>query len=788
MGRQGLYETSRIQPRRSEGPFAGHEWDVTIIGANEAGDNIKEVNGSRYILSANGRLYSFKALEASAPMWEGVKVYDNHLTDAEFDERQGMRSVAKEWVGTLVEPYWDGREYRLKATLKVVDESLAAKLKAASDQDVLESIGLSIDTLPESREAEVDGANMPIIEGFQKIYSVDLVAEPAAGGAFNRLIASQTFTRGGYTMEKELRRYVEQLVDGKLKLQEADLDAIATEITGVMEEAIKEMEADKAAQGQPANVEEIADAVADVMIQALEQAIEEIKAEGGVPEKEKAPKEEPGMESRRLARRYSRPAPARPAARPQENAAMRRVAALESKIMLRDKLDHARLSPSHRKIVETAFSGKNPTEREVVAMVRSVKEAQARTDSTGRVRGAGVTRPQVRMGMAPRDIAEIEFMRLVAGNTEFNRLQESRNEDVMNRLPESYKTWQRTGRPYYGTRRISEWAYNLLGGDPMADQRAYEAVTTSSMSSIVKNTVNILLAANYAKKHLWWEPIVRTEEVDTIDQATLVRVYGINTLSVVDEGQAYSELAWTDEEETASFVKKGGYVGVTLETLLADKLNVIRTLPERLATSWYNTLSNLVSGVFTCNTATGPVLADTGALFNATAIGSAGGHVNLLTAAASYTALDAAWTAMMKQTDQALGAGQRLLIEPKYALCPVDLKSALTVIRNTEKITNSGNNDVNPYYQRFEVVPVPGFTDTNDWALVADPQEFPAIWLIFLRGKKVPELFESKSETDGAMFTNDTMRFKVRMLTWRYSSTYDCAPVSDFRPLHKSNV
>jgi len=38
------------------------------------------------------------------------------------------------------------------------------------------------------------------------------------------------------------------------------------------------------------------------------------------------------------------------------------------------------------------------------------------------------------------------------------------------------------------------------------------------------------------------------------------------------------------------------------------------------------------------------------------------------------------------------------------------------------------------------------------------------------------------------MFTNDTLRFKVRMLTFRYSSTYDCAPVADWRPLHKSNV
>jgi hypothetical protein len=43
-------------------------------------------------------------------------------------------------------------------------------------------------------------------------------------------------------------------------------------------------------------------------------------------------------------------------------------------------------------------------------------------------------------------------------------------------------------------------------------------------------------------------------------------------------------------------------------------------------------------------------------------------------------------------------------------------------------------------------------------------------------------------ESSGAMFTNDVLRYKIRMMTWRFSAAYDCAPVADFRPLHKSNV
>jgi hypothetical protein len=379
------------------------------------------------------------------------------------------------------------------------------------------------------------------------------------------------------------------------------------------------------------------------------------------------------------------------------------------------------------------------------------------------------------------------------GDAAFKALEHAEKPYVTERITESYRAWVRAGRPGKVEAgrpivRLSEWLYELLGGNPMVDARAYETITTSGMASIVKNAVNIMLAADYAKKTEWWAPIVTTEEVDTIDQATLVRVYGLSTLSVVDEGQAYTELSWADEEETPTFVKKGNFVGVTLEALLRDKVNVIRRLPERLSASWYNTLSNLNSAVFTTNTAAGPVLTDTGALFNATAVSSAGGHANLLTTALSYDAYAAVRTAMRKQTDQTLGAGEKLLITPRYVLVPVDLEGTATPIFGTQMKPGSANNDVNPYYNEAQVIVVPPWTDTNNWAAVADPGQFPAIYNIFLRGQRVPQIFTAGDETSGAMFTNDTLRYKVRMLTFRFSATYDCAPVGDFRPLHKSNV
>ncbi len=735
--------TAVIAPRAIEGAtapaFEGREWDITIIGPKGAED-ILTIKGREYLASKNGRLYDIGALADSVQEWDGTKVYDNHLTDAEFEERGGMRSVAREWIGTIVKPTWNAAKRELQGTLKIVEESIAKKLKNAWDQGVLKTIGLSIDTLTLQRHAaEVGGKSMPIVEGFKKILSVDLVAEPAAGGGFNRLIAAQTLQEAREMDPQEIQALVNQAV--------ADALAAAKAKEAEDEEARKKAE------------------VAEKVVQAL-------------PVLTGAPAETPGEIG---------VAPIRPGT---IDSTMEAVRKLECAIALRDALDEAKLDAPHRKMVEAQFRGSVFEQVALDAAVKLAREAMVTIDPTGQVRGTG-TAPVIPVGMNETDKMSAEFLRLVWRNGA-QQIGERQEPFVKERLTESYTAWIKAGYPSLGYRRMSEWVYDLLGGDPFTDneafKRATEATTTASMTSIIKNALNVMLACDYAKRHRWWDPIVTTEEVDTIDQATLVRVYGMSTLSVVDEGQAYTELSWADEEETAAFVKKGNFAGVTLEALLSDKLQVVRSIPTRLATSWFNTLSALVSSVFTCNTATGPVLGTSGALFNATATTSTGGHANLLTAALSLTAYSAARLAMSKQTDQISGVGQKLLIRPKYILVPVDLEATANQIFLTEKLPGSANNDINPYFKEATPIVVPNWTDATDWALVADPNEFPAIYMIFLRGRQVPELFTAGDETSGAMFTNDTLRYKVRQLGYQFSSTYTCAPIADFRPLHKSNV
>lgn len=707
----------------------GKEWEVTIIGATEANPVIT-IEGREYIKSKNGRLYSVAALAESAGKWEGVKVYDNHLTQKQFEDKQGMRSPNTEWLGTIVKPYWDAAARKLKGVFKVVETGLRKKLLNAFEMGVLGTVGLSIDTFPIiGKPAMLEGRPHPIIEGFRKILSVDLVGDPAAGGGFDRLIAAHT--------EQE-NNMAENIVTRE------DLDALKNELLGSVKDVISDALAGKQPPTDPIVEEE-------------------------VPEGE-----------------------------PSDELAKVTVEAQKAKtaLMVERKLNAAHLTKALRTIAEDAFAGKIVTEAEVDKLIGRLKEAQVSTDPSGQPLGLGGQRG-LEIGLSGEDKFAIEVQAIIMGREEFRKLESVEDGHVQERMRESqhYQDWVKKGKPNTGNyRRLSTVVSEFMGGDVFLNPHLLEAATTTTLATVVKNTVNIMTAADYNVLERWYEPIVTIREVDSIDDTTLARLHGTGALSTVSEGAAYTEITLQDEEEAPNFVKKGNFIGITWETMMRDKLNFIRTIPRKLALSWNNTLSDLVANVFTLNSNAGPVLSDTGALFNATALTTAGGHNNLNTTALSHAQYGTNRLEMMAQTDRALGLGRKLLIQPRFLLVPIDLETTARGIQRSELVPEAdgagttGNQTTNIYRDTFETIVVPPWTDTNNYAMVGDPAQFPAIYLIFPRGNRTPQVFTAGNETGGAMFTNDEMRFKVRLATYHFSNTYDCAPVADWRPLHKSNV
>lgn len=335
--------------------------------------------------------------------------------------------------------------------------------------------------------------------------------------------------------------------------------------------------------------------------------------------------------------------------------------------------------------------------------------------------------------------------------------------------------------------------YHILTGDYemhggfFADR--VQLATTSDFAGLVKNALNKAVSKNWDQLgkagYDWWENIVEVQNFTSLNDITGILVGTVGTLPSVSEGAEYTELAVGDSPETASFVKYGGYIPLTLELIDRDETRKLKAYPRELANAAIRTLSKEISDVFTDNSDVGPTMADTGALFNSTAVTTAGGHANLLTTALSADQWETVATAvynqpmLIKQAASYYGTGNKMAIEPRYCLVPRALKKTAW-----DAFINAWSTTDNKHAENLlkgAVVPivVPHWTDTNNWAAVCDPAVAPAI-IVGTRFGIKPEIYIAGNETDPAVFMNDEHRIKVRH--------FNAVLVQDFRPLHKSNV
>jgi len=233
-------------------------------------------------------------------------------------------------------------------------------------------------------------------------------------------------------------------------------------------------------------------------------------------------------------------------------------------------------------------------------------------------------------------------------------------------------------------------------------------------------------------------------------------------------------------------------VGITLEALDRDQTRKLRAIPRELANAAIRNISSLVAAIFTDNAAAGVALADGGALFNSTAVTTAGGHLNLLTTAlgTTYAAWETVAAAMYNQPmlianeTSYYGTGKKMALDPKFCLVPRALKGQAEALFMPRMASVTGAQLIAPsglatYMGQVVPLTVPEWTDATDWAAVADPMLAPAI-CIGERFGLMPEIFLAGDQLSPAMFSNDESRFKVRH--------FIAVGVADYRPLHKSNV
>ncbi len=138
--------------------------------------------------------------------------------------------------------------------------------------------------------------------------------------------------------------------------------------------------------------------------------------------------------------------------------------------------------------------------------------------------------------------------------------------------------------------------YDLATGDYerrgmfRAERVTLANATTSTMAQVVANALNKALLQAYEARPAWWQPLASEEDFPTMNAARWVTLGGSATSTTVSEGAAYTEKTWDDSAESASFVKKGNYLGITLEMIDRDDVAAVRAIPKRLAYAARRTL------------------------------------------------------------------------------------------------------------------------------------------------------------------------------------------------------
>jgi hypothetical protein len=316
-----------------------------------------------------------------------------------------------------------------------------------------------------------------------------------------------------------------------------------------------------------------------------------------------------------------------------------------------------------------------------------------------------------------------------------------------------------------------------------------QLATTADFTGLVKNALNKMVASQWEllgrAGYDWWQNISQVEHFTSVNDITGTLIGTVGDLPVVEEGAEYTELLVGDSPETAEFVKYGGYIPLTLELIDRDQTRKLKAYARELGSAGLRKISKLVSEVFTANNGIGPTMADTGALFNATAVTTKGGHANLLTTALAIGAWDTAAAAiynqpmLIKNAAGVYGTGPKMAINPKFCLVPRALQNTAWQMLKGELVREATYVYDNVLKGSAVPITVPEWTDATDWAAVCDPAVAPAIF-VGERFGIMPEIYVAGDELSPAVFMNDEHRLKVRhfLAVW----------VNDFRPLHKSNV
>jgi hypothetical protein len=293
-----------------------------------------------------------------------------------------------------------------------------------------------------------------------------------------------------------------------------------------------------------------------------------------------------------------------------------------------------------------------------------------------------------------------------------------------------------------------------------------EAVSAATFGNVLGDSITRAMLREYAVEDMWsdWRWVADVVNVNDFRTQERTRMGGYGDLPAVAENGAYNALTTpNDEKATYALSKRGGTETLSLEAISNDDAGAIARIPLKMSQAAKRTLYKFIFDFFRTNA----VIYDTTALYDA-------GHGNLGSAALDAISFAAARLAMSKQAE--LDSAAQLGLVLRHLALPSDL-----IETGFDLFVRNTNNDETFVQSRKPMVhEIPYWTDANDWCAFADKREIPLLEIGFYNGQEEPELFIQDLPTQGSLFSNDQIKYKIRHI---YSGA-----IPDFRGHYKGVV
>lgn len=287
----------------------------------------------------------------------------------------------------------------------------------------------------------------------------------------------------------------------------------------------------------------------------------------------------------------------------------------------------------------------------------------------------------------------------------------------------------------------------------MLNFRANGPMGTSDFSSLFANVANKRLRSAYdenAGTYALWAR--RAPNAPDFKNMSVVQLAGAPDLLQTNEAGEFKYGAMSDGGETYAMLTYGRIVSLTRQAIVNDDLRAFERMVSAFGFAARRLENRTVYSQLTANAN----LADGGALFNATAVTTAGGHANLITSSAL-----AIGTLTTGRTTMRLQKGlqsEELNLAPSFLIVPAALEqtaynlTSANYVPSTKAEINEfragGRTAVTPV-----VEPVLDANSSTAWYLAAANSQVDTVEYCYLDGAEGPVIeSEIGFETDGVSY------------------------------------